>query len=513
MTTPDPNEDPVEWILLDTDLTTVLAILPAVDARLYIERNEPGNGSLKVHSLRSAAAGLIAENQFVLCKYRGAIRGGFFIEHIDRTTVSSGESTDLWTVISGRGPLTLLNRATVWGVGPTIATAVATKGSIIHAGLTQAQTRGCFDMLAWDFNGTDDSASVAWDDTESMEFTVGKKYLDVMRTFVSMGLYFDVSIETDGTFTLHAYKTAPGTDQSETIILRRGVNVVEANQRVNAAEIINAYNVKYGFGDTVGYVEVEDAASIAAYGRREGLLDATDTNTLESATNFVTAELARSNKPKEELSLKVTDRSLASRVFLDYDIGDTISYDASGDVTVPERIASLQLEWIGDDELAQVTIGFGDPIYDEDMKQSQAIRDLQEMTPRIGNTAAGGGGGQATYTWTVSLTSIEFVDGLGISFPGPVLPVEKTITQIDCYMVGLPDAYANFKLDFRTDPSVYGTDVLEWDAEADITLKTYTNASSPSIVEPVIPVNNILMLTPTYWDGTVYFMTVTVRFE
>jgi hypothetical protein len=368
-------------------------------------------------------------------------------------------------------------------------------------------------MLAWDFDGTDDSGSVAWDDEESMEFTVGKTYLEVLRTFVGMGIHFDVSIETDGTFTLHAYKTALGSDKSETIILRRGVNVLEASKRVNASEIINAYNVKYGFGETVGYIQVEDETSIATYGRREGLLDATDTNTVESATNFVNAELERSKSPKEELSLKVTDRSLASRVFLDYGIGDIITYDASGDVTVPEKIASLQLEWVGDDELAQVTIGFGDPIYDEDLKQSQAIRDLQEMTPRIGNTAVGGGGGPATYTWTISQATMQFASNNAIAIPGPVLPAEKTIAQIDAYITGLPESAVYFQLDFRTDPATYGTDVLEYEATAGVALATWNDASDPAVVEPVIPVDNILMLDISDWDGTIYFLTVTVRFE
>jgi hypothetical protein len=105
------------------------------------------------------------------------------------------------------------------------------------------------------------------------------------------------------------------------------------------------------------------------------------------------------------------------------------------------------------------------------------------------------------------------VDGLGISFPGPVVPVEKTIAQVDCYMVGAPDAEATFKLDFRSDPATYGTDVFDSDASADISLTTWTDATTPAIIEPVIPVDNILMLTPTSWGGTVYFLTVTVRFE
>ena len=57
MTTPDPNENPIEWQLVDTDLETVLAILPAsTNSSLYLELNEPGSGELKVPLLSTSAA-------------------------------------------------------------------------------------------------------------------------------------------------------------------------------------------------------------------------------------------------------------------------------------------------------------------------------------------------------------------------------------------------------------------------------------------------------------------------
>jgi len=284
-------QDTVEWILLDTDLSTVLGVLATQDGRLYLERNEPGNGSLKVHSLGSIAAALIDFNQFVLCKYRGEIRGGFFIDSINETTVSSGEATDLWTEISGRGALAFLAQAIVpsSGTDSTVTTAVATKGNIMRAGLILAQARGCFPFLTWDFTNIEDSAAEVWTDTESMEFTVGKNYLDILRTFVGMGVHFDVTINYDsapiaatpaiangtpmglllaltyhgnaGTsesppnpaeFILHAYKTVRGTDISDTLFLRRGSNVIEASRQANGANLANAVTVKYGFGDSVG---------------------------------------------------------------------------------------------------------------------------------------------------------------------------------------------------------------------------------------------------------------------
>lgn len=113
MTVPDQNENPIEWQLVDTDLETVLAILPAsTNSSLYLELNEPGSGELKVPLLSTSAA-LITSGQFVRALYRGAIRGGFFVENISKSQVNAGEGGELWTAVSGRGPLAIFERALV----------------------------------------------------------------------------------------------------------------------------------------------------------------------------------------------------------------------------------------------------------------------------------------------------------------------------------------------------------------------------------------------------------------
>ena len=56
--------DKAEWILLDTDLTTRLAILPVERSHLYLELSEPGSGELKI-PLDSVSAGKVAAGMFV----------------------------------------------------------------------------------------------------------------------------------------------------------------------------------------------------------------------------------------------------------------------------------------------------------------------------------------------------------------------------------------------------------------------------------------------------------------
>ena len=248
---PDPNEDPIEWTLVGTDLTTVLAVLPvSTNSNLYLELNEPGSGNIKIPLLSSSAA-LVESGQFVRAKYRGELRGGFFVENISRSEVNSGEGGELWTGLSGRGPLSLFDRAKVWTDGSTESTrefTATTKAGILIALITEAQARGVLTEVTYDFTDTVDTNSDAWTDSETMQFSIGKSYLDVIREMAEMGIDFKMTVVEDGTFNLSAYNTAYGTDKSDTVYFRRGSNCVEVSKSELGAEIANALLVKHDGG-------------------------------------------------------------------------------------------------------------------------------------------------------------------------------------------------------------------------------------------------------------------------
>src|SRR5574343_79094 len=106
MTTPNPNEDPIEFELYDTDFDTRLAILPASNASVYLELNEPGSGNLAGPSA-TVSAGRITAGRYIQALYRGAARGGMLVENVNETYASSSEGADKWTTVSGRGALAL----------------------------------------------------------------------------------------------------------------------------------------------------------------------------------------------------------------------------------------------------------------------------------------------------------------------------------------------------------------------------------------------------------------------
>ena len=378
MTTPDPNDDPIEWTLVDTDLTTVLAILPAsTNSNLYLELNEPGSGNVSV-PLLSASAALIESGQFVRAKYRGALRGGFFVENISRSQVNAGEGGELWTSVSGRGALSILDRAKVWTDGTNATTREftdKTKAEILITLIEEAQARGTITNLTYDFTATDDTDSTAWTDSETMQFSVGKSYLDVVREMAELGIDFWITVETDGTFNLSAYSDPYGTDKSETMFFRRGSNCVEVSNTETGAEIANALLIKYDGG----YSYTSDSTSITNRGRREGIVDAIDAFNSEHALTYGAARLTYLKNPKTEQDVKVYD-GIGTRAFIDYSLGDYITLDLSG-VETSNRIRSMQLSW-SMTEKADVTVGLNSVVFENEIRQSNDIRKLFEMWRR-----------------------------------------------------------------------------------------------------------------------------------
>jgi len=421
MPTPDANDDPIEWTLIDTDLTTVLAPLPvATNSNLYLELNEPGSGNVSIPLLSTAAA-LIESGQFVRAKYRGALRGGFFVENISRSQVNAGEGGELWTSVSGRGALSILDRAKVWTDGTNGTTREftdKTKAEILITLIEEAQDRGTITNLTYDFTATDDSDSTAWTDSETMQFSVGKSYLDVVREMAELGIDFNITIETDGTFNLSAYSTAYGTDKSETIFFRRGSNCVEVSNTETGAEIANALLIKYDGG----YSYTSDSTSITNRGRREGIIDAIDAFNSEHALTYGAARLEYLKNPKTEQDVKVYDGT-DTRVFIDYDLGDYITLDLSG-VETSNRVRSLQLSW-DMTEKADVTVGLNSVVFENEIRQSNDIRKLFEIWRRqhdgdkldvsfwaaIGQLSALATTGTAVYAADVSAAGILYIGG------------------------------------------------------------------------------------------------------
>lgn len=372
------NTDKVEWILYAADLTTRMRILPVSTGHLYLEMNGAGSGEAKI-PLDSEAAGIITSGMFIQNNYRGAERGGFFVENIKKTQVDAGENAGRWMSISGRGALALLDQPIVWNEDTTESTRIfngMTKAAILIQLLTEAQARGALSTLTWDFDATNDSDAVAWGDSEEYQITAGESILQIARNFADVGGFeFSISLSGGG-FILSAYKNGIGTNKSTTVFFRAGTNCLEISADVRGDDLVNTYLVKYKNGFTV----VKDDASISSYGRREKIINIEQAQTLDSATTYAAAKLAETKDPKTSHTIRAYD-GIAPLIFVDYTIGDTITYDVKG-TQVSYRILSMQVDF-EEEGYANAVLELNTIFYNSDLERA---RDLDWLTKQW-NTA------------------------------------------------------------------------------------------------------------------------------
>ena len=364
------NSDPLEIRLVDPDLLTTHGILPLTRGDYYVQLNEPGSGNFEI-SADSELSNNVESDAFADVFYRGEARGGFLIENISRAHANAAEGGGRTVTASGRGALALLEDAIVWddGTGSTERAFSGTQAATLITLIQEAQNRGGLQNLVYDFTATDDTDSVAWTDDEDLEFTVGTSLLDVIRQISDNGIDFDISRDGDE-FTLHAYKNGAGSDKSSTIYFRVGQNCEEVSSNEVGGDIRNVLKTKY----EGGYTTVSNSASIAARRRREGLLDARYAQSTSTARTFAAAHLDTKKDPKHQISIKVYD-GVGPRVFVDYNLGDTITLDIDG-VETEYRIRGMHLHW-DNSEYASVTLTMNDDIMENEIKLTRELNRLK----------------------------------------------------------------------------------------------------------------------------------------
>lgn len=361
------DTDPVKWILLDSDLTTSLGELPVlVGSGFHIQLNEAGSGSLSI-SYDSAFRPLITYGTFCECHYRGASRGGFFVENIKETWADTNEYTGRVYSVSGRGLLSILKQGTILGDGSTSSTRniTSSKANALLTFLVEAQAEGCFPSLTWDFDSTVDSNGDAWTDGEVMSIPVGTKILEFMKDVAKFGIDFTTSIS-GGNVVLSAWQTSIGTDKSNTTFMRIGTNCQQVGNDITTSGFANVLRYKW----KGGYGKVEDAVSIAAYDRHEDFINLEVAQSAESAATFASARLEQLKNPKRVTSITAYD-GVNPRIFLDYEVGDTISLDNMGTVT-SDRIQSASIEFT-ENPFANVTLQLNDVFIEQELKSQQDL--------------------------------------------------------------------------------------------------------------------------------------------
>lgn len=361
------NSDGVEFRLFDTDLTSVLHSLRAQAMQINLILNEPGNGAVTI-ALKSRAALSAESAMFVEGKYRGGVRGGFFVEGIDKSIATRGENGEQLMALMGRGALALLDDAIVWGDGTSATTQefTGTRAGMLISMIDAAQARGALLNLSYDFSAVVDSTAAAWTDNESLSWSNDTSLLDVARDIAKAGIDLDILPDGAGNFVLSAYKNGKGTDKSETVYFRVGKNCTEVSSLEDGSQIRNALKVSYQSGKVI----VSDATSISVRRRREYGLNARAAQTAESATTIGAAELELRKDPRKSIDVAIDD-GVGPRLFVDYGLGDYIMLDIEG-VETKYRVRGIKAAWDGK-KFANVVVNLNSIILENEILMGQDI--------------------------------------------------------------------------------------------------------------------------------------------
>lgn len=366
------NHDAYEWRLLKKNLTGTWGILPVMSGSLYIQMNEPGSGELKIPATSGIAAH-VEVGTFAELYYRGAYRGGFFVENIATGYADDTEGEGHIVSLSGRGAMALLDDAIVWDDGISRVDGkkkfpLKTEADVLLTLVAEAKSRGCFPALSTDFTAVVDSDNEAWTDLQEFEFDVGMTLTEVVGEMVDLGMEVRVVPNHSGGFVLQAYKSM-GSDKSLEQYFRIGTNCKEVGYNRIGTKVKNALRVKY----KGGYMSRNDADSKNAYRRREELYDASNASSSYTAGMYANAHLQNVKEPFEEISVEVLD-DVRPYLFVDYDLGDWVKLDRFG-TEEKRRVNSAHIKFT--DEWARVQVDLNSAFQENEIKMWKDIERLK----------------------------------------------------------------------------------------------------------------------------------------
>ena len=251
------------WAPDDYNGTALGELSEAFDKQIRDEDQAIGEGSFRINRHSSQAAWCVSR---ALVRVRRVAGGpfayddpryvfGFFIEDSSDIALSTDEEGGEDLTRGGRGLLSYLQRAIIypnenisghasyWADVPTTGEVTfpdKTIGEAFRILILNAQERdgvsgspGALAFLTIDFTISNDSSGAAWADTEDIwKFPVGMNLLDVASKLVAAQMYLRIT----PALLLSCYDAHPGDDLSGSVTFAKGVDLIEAAEKVVEAQ-------------------------------------------------------------------------------------------------------------------------------------------------------------------------------------------------------------------------------------------------------------------------------------
>lgn len=214
-----------------------------------------------------------------------------------------------------------------------------TPGDVILIPIQEEQLLGGLPGVTWDFDVILDSDDDPWP-LVNVGFPVGTSLLDIVKAMIETSV--DVRMGPDS-LTLHAWIKPHGTDLSATVRLVPGT---DGDPDTNLGELTHD---SQGPKMTVGLARLadgrwyqrEDAAAVAAWGRRVQYLELGTAQTVGQADLVIDTKIGELGGPSTHYRAQVEDTGLAAVPYVDYQTGDTIAVPDRDLVDQDERVAAI----------------------------------------------------------------------------------------------------------------------------------------------------------------------------
>lgn len=308
----------------------------------------------------------------------------------DRAAVGAVDNTYPVT-IAGRGYGAILERGEVRGPsGDTTGSRTftnVTPGTLLSTIIQEAQQRGCFQDLTYDFTSAADSSGSAWTYTINIIITVGTTIDAVLTNLVTAG-YVDWRFAGAGMRVYNA-STGPGVgylgrDLPAVRFARAREGTATPRQGTRRA----LRNAIVAAGDEASAVERDDANSITTYGRREGRVTQTGVSDPGTLARIGDAALGLNSTPAEAYNLTYLPNASSGtpQPWVDYRAGDYVRYDlvtaGAGLPLPPLRVRTIAYTW-NEQGVRNVVIDLNDLILEGDVAIQQQLTDLQNANQTL----------------------------------------------------------------------------------------------------------------------------------
>ena len=238
----------------------------------------------------------------------------------------------------------------------------ATPGAIVKALINKAKARGALDDLTFNFTETEDSAGNPWPVTHSMNYAAGTDHLQVLMHMVEHGW---IDVKTTG-FQLNMYVPGKASVDRKDIIYRGGKDFTQTSQSRSRRSV---RNVILGVGEGTNLHAVQDASSVASFGRREGLAADGRMTTTGSLPTMTAKTLSDAKAVKDVLALTVPvgDRGVPGEKIWqpnkDFFVGDYV-YVTNRRANLVDlqklQVKTISFTWATADQGATCVIEFND---------------------------------------------------------------------------------------------------------------------------------------------------------